>query len=71
MKGGKQKRGETEQKVGYRVRESDDACLLLSAAMHSGRGHFLYVLTPATPALLTWSGPPAPPKAASLSGLAH
>lgn len=41
-----------------RVRESDAACLVVSAAMHSGRGHFLYAMTPATPALLTWSGLP-------------
>lgn len=46
-----------------RVRESDAACLVVSAAMHSGRGHFLHAMTPATPALLTWSGLPAPGKA--------
>lgn len=45
------------------MRESDAACLVVSAAMHSGRGHFLYAMTPATPVLLTWSGLPAPGKA--------
>ena len=45
------------------MRESDAACLVVSAAMHSGRGHFLRAMTPATPALLTWSGLPAPEEA--------
>eukprot|EP00064_Thunnus_orientalis_P009962 superscaffoldBa00001302_g9988 len=40
----------------------DATCLVVSAAMHSGRGHFLYAMTPATPVLLTWFGLPAPGK---------
>lgn len=44
------------------MRESDTTCLVVPAAMHSGRGHFLYAMTPATPALLTWFGLPAPGK---------
>jgi len=39
---------------------SDAACLDVSAAMHSGRGHFLSAMTPATPPPPTWSGLPAP-----------
>ncbi len=45
-----------KKKDRVRVKESDTACLVVSAAMHSGRGHFLYAMTPATPAPLTWSG---------------
>ncbi len=45
------------------MRESDATCLVVSAAVHSGRGRFLYAMTPATPVLLTWSGLPAPGKA--------
>lgn len=33
-----------------------------------GRGHFLYVMTPATPVLLTWSGLPVPGKAVCCLG---
>lgn len=47
------------------MRESDDACLVMSAAIHSGARPLplQYVMTPATPVLLTWSGLPVPGRA--------
>lgn len=50
------------------MRESDATCLVVSAAMHSGRGRFLHVLTPATSALLPRSALPEPWKPAFIVG---
>lgn len=45
-----------EKKLEDGARESDGTCLVVSTAMHSGRGHFLFAVTPATPAPRSNSG---------------